>query len=143
MQRIIAAPLLLLALLSCSDPDQPTTAVVTPTPTLTATVTQTPVLLSPTETPQAQPTASWNGIPIMPGALAGEGDEEGYVFTIQATLAQVQEYYQLELGKLGWQLVSQEQDDSSLTLLFMNNASETLTVSIISKGDQALVLLGK
>jgi hypothetical protein len=39
----------------------------------------------------------------MPGAVAGDGDEEGYVFTIKATPQQIREYYELELGKRGWQ----------------------------------------
>ena len=68
----------------------------------------------------------------MPGAIAGEGDEEGYVFTIQATPAQVQEYYQTELGKLGWQPLSQEEKGSSVTLLFTDNVSTTLTIGILS-----------
>jgi hypothetical protein len=80
----------------------------------------------------------------MPGALAGEGDEEGYVFTIKATPRQVQEYYDLELGKLGWHaLAAGAGAKSSLLLIFTNDASETLNISIIAKGDECLVLLVK
>ena len=79
----------------------------------------------------------------MPGAIAGEGDEEGYVFTIKATSQQVQEYYQLELGKLGWQLSAQENSGASLRLSYMDSSSTTLTVSILSKGEEVLVLLVK
>jgi hypothetical protein len=75
----------------------------------------------------------------MPGAIAGEGDEESYVFTIKATPQQVQDYYQVELGKLGWQPLGTEDRDSSL--MFTNNASATITISIIAKGEQVLVLL--
>ena len=142
MKKIIAVSLLLQALISCSDTAQPTpTAPTTPTPV--ATVTRIPSRVPATETPEVQPASQWNGIPIMPGAIAGEGDEEGYVFTIQATPAQVQEYYRTELGKLGWQPLSQEEKGSSVTLIFTDNVSTTLTVSILSNGDQALVLLAK
>jgi hypothetical protein len=79
----------------------------------------------------------------MPGAVAGDGDEESYVFTIRAAPQEVQEYYELELGKLGWQLSAQEDGDASLLLTFMNDATATLTVSIIARGDDALVLLVK
>lgn len=79
----------------------------------------------------------------MPDAVAGEGDEEGYVFTIKATPQQVQEYYELELGKLGWQPFPQEDGEVSLMLIFMNEDSTTLTVSVIAKGDEVLVLLVK
>lgn len=140
MKKIIAISLLLLMLISCSDPAQPLPTM-TAIATLRATVAPTPSSAPPTVIPSAQSTVAWNGIPIMPDASAGEGDEEGYVFTIRATPAQVREYYQLELGKLGWQLLSQEQGDSSITLLFTNSASATVTVSIIAKDEQALVLL--
>lgn len=156
MKKSIAASLLLLALVACSNFDQPApTAVPTPTftviPTFTATVIPTDTAVPPTETPevvselipQGQPALEWKGIPIMPDAIAGEGDAESYVFTVKATPQQIREYYQVELGKLGWQSFAQGNGDSSIMLMFMNNASETLTVSIIAKGDQALVLLVK
>jgi hypothetical protein len=129
------------------------TSTFTALPTITATVTQMLTLtpLPPSETPDAvsglvpegQPASDWNGIPIMPGAIAGEGDAEGYVFTIKATPQHVQEYYQLELGKLGWQPFAQSDGESSLMLIFVNSASETLTLSILSKDDEVLVLLVK
>jgi hypothetical protein len=79
----------------------------------------------------------------MPGAFAGEGDEEGYVFTIQATSQQVQEYYQLELARRGWQPSAQEGSGSSVLLSFTDSPAATLTVSILAKGEEVLVLLVK
>ena len=144
MKKIIAVSLLLQTLISCSNTAQPPpTATAIPTPVATVTRIPSPVPSTETLEVQTQPAAQWNDIPIMPGAIAGEGDEEGYVFTIQATPAQVQEYYQTELGKLGWQPLSQEEKGSSVTLLFTDNVSTTLTISILSNGDQALVLLAK
>lgn len=148
MKSPSAACLLLLALIltACSSFAQPTptptpTGTFAAVPTRTATRAPTHTPSPPTETPGTA--SEWNGIPIMPGAVAGDGDEESYVFTIQATPQEVQEYYELELGKLGWQLSAQEDDDASLLLIFINDASATLTVSIIAKGDEALVLLVK
>jgi len=147
VKKPIAASLLLLMLVlaACSNFKQPSPTAI---PTLTLTVLPT---FAPTQTPDAvsslipegQPASEWNGIPIMPEAIAGEGDQESYVFTIKATPQQVQEYYQLELGKLGWQPFATDNGDSSLMLMFTNNASATLTISIIAKGDQVLVLLVK
>ena len=154
MKKPIAASLFLLIffLTACSNFIQKTPNTV-PTLTLTIIPTLIPTNTSqpPTETPDAvaalvpegQPASEWNGIPIMPDASAGEGDEESYVFTIKATPQQVQEYYQLELGKLGWQPFATGDGDPSLMLMFTNNASATLTVSIIAKGDEVLVLLVK
>lgn len=142
MKKVIAAHLLLLTLIACSGTAQ-SIPTVTEVPTQNATVTVAPSALPHSQTPASQPIAEWNGIPIMPGARAGAGDEEGYVFTIQATPQQVQEYYQLELAKLGWQPSAQENSNSSLILSFLDSASATLTVSILSKGDEVLVLLVK
>jgi hypothetical protein len=101
------------------------------------TATHTPA--SASETPVMA--AEWGGIPIMPGAVAGEGDEESYVFKIRATPQQIWEYYELELGKLGWKASVQDIGENYLTLVFTNTASRTLTMSIIVKGEDALVLM--
>jgi hypothetical protein len=154
VKQVIAASLLLVMLSACSNTVQPTSTA-SPTFTLSVAPTRSPTSiptltpLPPSETPdivsellpESQPASEWKGIPIMPGAIAGEGDEEGYVFTIRATPQQVQEYYQLELGQLGWQLYAQGDGESSTMLIFMNSASTTLTVSIIAKGETVLVLL--
>jgi len=147
LKKPIVVALLLFAIIltACSGFGLPTpTPIRRPTftavPTLTAILTPTSTPLPPTETPAVA--SEWNGFPIMPGAVAGDGDEESYVFTIKATAQQVQEYYQLELGKLGWQSSAEGDGDASLTLIFTNDAA-TLTVSIIAKGDEALVLLVK
>lgn len=133
---------LVLMLAACSNPNliQPTPSA-SALPVVAATVTQPPPAQPLGETHSAEPDPEWRGIPIMAGAIAGGGDEEGYVFTIRATLTQVQAYYQMELRNRGWQLSSEEAGSSSKTLLFMNGASETLTVSILSKGEETLVLL--
>ena len=142
VKKIIAAYLLLLTLIACSSTAQPT-AVVTTIPTRIATLTPLPSSVLSNQTPAAQPTAAWNGIPVMAGAIAGEGDEEAYVFTIRTTSHQVQEYYEVELGKLGWQLSAEENTGTSLMLSFVDSDSAVLTVSILSKGEDALVLLVK
>ena len=156
MQRLFVAILSLFALTlsACSTVEQPNPTlvptaapIVLPTLTLTITLGNTPLL--PTSTPDAvtglnpegQPTSEWKGIPIMPGAIAGSGDADGYVFTIKATSQQIQDYYQLELGKLGWQLMTKGDGNSSTMLSFTNNASAMLSISILTKGDEALVLL--
>jgi hypothetical protein len=131
VKKIIVASLISLILVACSNIVQLTPSA-TPMPLAAVTPTLSP--LPSSETSEGQPASNWNGIPIMPGAIAGEGDEEGYVFTIKATPIQVKEYYQLELGKLGWQPFAQEDGDLSMTLIFMDGASATLTVSILSGG---------
>ena len=142
MKKPIVASLLLfmLVLNACSifaktNPIAIPTLTFTALPTLSPTSTPLPSMLTP------DAVSEWNGIPIMPDAIAGDGDAESYVFTVKATSQQVQDYYQAELGKLGWQLLATGEGEASLS--FVNNASETLTVSIITKGDEVLVLLVK
>jgi hypothetical protein len=156
MQRPIVVRLVLFALIlsACSIREQPhPTLVTTPTsivvPTATPAVASgnTPLPLTSTPdavaglNPEGQPASDWKGIPIMPGAIAGAGDEDGYVFTTKATPQQIQEFYQRELVKLGWQPMATGDGNSSTMLIFTNNASATLSISIITKGDEALVLL--
>lgn len=146
MKKFIVATLLCLMLLltACSNAREPNSAV---TPTSAPTNNLLPASKTPdvvaSLVPEGQPASEWNGIPIMPGATAGEGDAESYVFTIRAMPQQVQEYYQLALGKLGWQPFATENKDASRMLMFTNDASATLTVTILTKGDQTLVLLAK
>ena len=152
MKKPIAAIVLILHLAACSSFVKSTPTAI-PTSTFTAVPTLAPTNTSHqlTETPDAveallpegQPASEWNGIPIMPNAIAGEGDAESYIFTVKATPQQVQDFYQTELRKLGWQSFAQGNGNSSLMLIFMDDASTTLTVSIIMKGDEALVLLVK
>ncbi|HEX6271268.1 MAG TPA: hypothetical protein VFZ43_13605 [Anaerolineales bacterium] len=151
MKRIIIVAIIMLACVvpACSGLAQPTGTSV-PLSTVTPLPTPTQVLLLPTGIPDAistmipedGATSEWNDIPIMPGAIAGEGDEESYVFTIEATAQQVQDYYELELGKLGWQASIQD-EDLSMVLIFTNDEAETLTINILSKDNQTLVLLVK
>jgi hypothetical protein len=142
VKKVIAAHLLLLMLIACSGKTQRTPAV-TEVPTGAATLTPAPSPLPSSQAPEIQPTKAWKGIPVMPGATAGEGDEEGYVFTIHATSQQVQDYYRVELARLGWQPSDPETGNSSVILSFTDSTAGTLTVSILSKGDEVLVLLVK
>jgi len=148
VKKRIAVSFLLLTLVACSSLVQPIPTEIptfTAVPTRTAPVIPTMTLRTSGETPDgtSELASEWNGVPIMPGEIAGEGDEDGYVFTIKATPQRVQEYYQLELGNLGWQLLSQEADESSMIMMFVNGASETLTIHVIAKDGEALVLLVK
>jgi len=147
LKKFIATGSLLLTLAACSSfvqlaPTPIPTQTFTAIPTLTATVLPTATEdVVPTLAPEGEPASEWNGIPIMPEAITGEGDAEGYIFTIKATPQQIQEYYELELGKLGWQILGTGDGSSAEMLIFTNEAAETLSVSIVTKGDEALVLL--
>ena len=54
--------------------------------------------------PVGQPVPSWNGIPIMPEAIAGQEFKPGqlYSFKAAATIAQAVDFYQAKLPALGY-----------------------------------------
>jgi len=151
---------LVIVLSGCSSVIQPTmtpvpTSTFTPLPTVTATSTVTPAPtetpLPPTETPDViaalapngEPLNEWGGIPIMSGAIAGEGDASSYRFTIQASLEEIQKYYEKELPKLGWSFLATGEGDSGAAILIFSGSSGPLSVSIIPNGDQYIVMLVK
>jgi hypothetical protein len=62
----------------------------------------------------------------MPGAIAGNGDNEKYVFTINAPLEDIQSYYEKELSKSGWVLMTSGSGDTGAALLIFNNGKPIL-----------------
>ncbi len=119
----------------------------TSTPEPTNTPTQTPV--PPTETPSApvlkmpsgKPAAEWEGIPIMPEAIAGEGDSKDYSFTIKASADDIQKFYETKLAKLGWNVFASGQGTTDAVLLIFMKGTTTLSVSIIPQPDGILYVL--
>lgn len=116
------ASILTILVLSGCGPGQIFGPTVTPSPTHTPipptstntpvppTATETPVPPTPTpfslRMPVGTPVSEWRGLPIMLGAIAGEELDTGaYIFTINASFVDIQNYYDLELGKLGWKKI--------------------------------------
>lgn len=140
MKVTIPMLLLLLALFvpACSSGGSPVSEQINtspPTVVSPAAVMPTGVVLPAEETLSPD----WQGIPIPPDALAGEGDEEGYVFTARVAVEQIRSFYEVELSRLGWE--SMPTDDAS-TMMFVRN-DETLTISLLTKGDEVLVILSR
>ena len=120
----------------------------TPLPTPTLTPTNTPEL--PTETPDVisallpsgVPDKEWNGIPIMPDAINGAGDEKGYRFTTKANPRLIQTYYQSELGKQGANLMAAGvPSGKDVLILIFQKGTETISISIIPHEDVFIVLI--
>ena len=118
------------------------------TPVPTVAPTHTPAL-TPTEdilsslVPVGEPAGEWNGIPIMPDAIAGEDDGNGYRFTIQAESEEIQKYYALELSNLGWELLTVGHGENGAFLMFFTGSEGTLSVSIIPNGENVIVMIVK
>lgn len=135
--KISAMLVLSLLLASCSAlvPMPTPTPIETPLPMSIAT--DAPLLKLPTGTPVKE----WNGIPIMSGALAGDGHNEKYTFTIAASVAEVQAYYEKELAALGWYLITREMSNSQGVELICTKNAFVLPISIIRQRDVTLVVI--
>jgi hypothetical protein len=125
----------------------------TPTPTEPPTNTAVPPTNTPvsvTATPAApvlpmpsgKPAADWQGIPVMPQAIAGDGDSTGYSFTIKASSDEVQSFYAQAMPKLGWNMFATGQGGKAgaILLMFMKGAG-TASITIIPQADGLLYVL--
>lgn len=77
----------------------------------------------------------------MPNALAGEGDSGGYYFTINASLDEIQMFYEVELAKLGWKVFTIGQGSTGAVILMFTQGAGMLSVSIIPQPDGAMYVL--
>ena len=91
-----------------------------------------------TETAQRE---NIKGVPIMPGAQNGEETSQGgYAFRIDATHAEVKEYYDQQLVALGWQMLQSDLSDDGCFVAYMNNG-EVVAVASISIGVDTWVFI--
>ena len=118
----------------------------TPQPSATATI-PAPIASPTTETsvadlvPQGTPEKEWHGIAIMPGALAGSGDDGSYRFTIKASQAEIKSFYDKELEKAGWMSLGLGSSENGNSLTIFLKGEKTFSVSIIASGDSFIVML--
>lgn len=77
----------------------------------------------------------------MPGAIAGEGDNLGYTFTIDAPLEDIQRFYEKELAELGWNMFASGNGTTGTALLFFMKDADTLSVSVIPQADGIMYVL--
>ena len=120
------------------------TATFTPEPTGTNTPvppTETPISISDLLDPKGTPAAEWNGIPIMPEAIAGEGSDSGYKFRVIATPEEVIAYYDYELISLDYAHFAIGESENGTLLSIYHKGAETLTVSAIVQGDGSVIVM--
>ena len=166
IRKLICISVLILTLSACSTFMPEPTATPSPTATSVPTATNTPVPTStptqfptevptetpipPTETPDGppvlpmpvgEPLNEWEGFPIMLDAIAGEGDSTGYSFIIAATSDEVQEFYETELQKLGWELMAVGEGSTGALLVIFTQDPKMLTVSIIPQVDGIMYVM--
>ena len=84
--------------------------------------------------PSGTPQADWNGIPIMPGAIAGESAEGAYQFTIEADPADVVAFYETELTNRGFEVESTGYETGGQALLNFQKEGTSGTIYIVPIG---------
>jgi hypothetical protein len=120
-----------------SLPTQTSSVTPSPAPTVTSTT------AAPAEmpTPNGTPAAEWAGLPIMPGAIAGEVSNGGYTFTIKTSPSAVEAFYESKLPKLGWNLLGTGKGETGALLLIFTRGSGTLTVGIIPQANGLIYVM--
>ena len=92
--------------------------------------------------PQGTPLSEWNGIPIMSGATSGEEfNESTYSFKLNATVQEVQDFYNAELANLGWSSTFNLPGDENGAILFFSKDPSFLTITITNFDEDTLVML--
>ena len=161
MSKNVGAIIILisLTLLAACAPATPV-ATETPPPSLTPTVaaSDTPAL-TPTPTgadaaatpdiftelnPASTPLKKWNNLPIMPGAIAGDGNDTSYYFTTKATQDAIKSYYDQQMKTLGYDPLAVGNGEGGAVVLFYQSASgATADISLFTKNDTILVMFVK
>lgn len=133
-------------------PQPPATATFTltpsPTSTLTPTLTPTKTRIPPSSTPDlsylfnfsGKPLLFWNGLPVMPQAIAGDDKRDMYRYYLIASREVVRQYYLQEMPRWGWLLFSSGGEKGGDVLIFIKGHT-TVTVGIVVRGELVSVML--
>ena len=135
----LSAPATPTATIPPTAPVATDTPVSSETPAPVATPTPTSIATEPTEAdfpfplPEGNPQPVWNEIPVMPGAIRGEErDGDIYVFTIQSSEEEVQDFYLGELPEVGWESLAVGEGGNGSVLMIFTGKSGTLSVGIFT-----------
>ncbi len=83
--------------------------------------------------PSGEPADTWEGIPIMPGAIGGADEGSAYQFTVGATIDEITVFYESELAILGYTFENSEEQGGYTTLYFAKGTS-TVLIMIVPLG---------
>jgi len=151
--RIVVNPVILLLLsavfISCTAPAEEAVPELSTESTTSQALDSTQTPLTPTVTqtvfalpsPSGEPVAEWEGIPVMPGAAAGDGNSQGYAFVIAASIDEVQAFYENELAEMEWNLFAVGQGGSDTVMLIFMKGNDRVSVSILPESDGMVYVL--
>ena len=77
----------------------------------------------------------------MPEAVTGEENADRYRFMLEATVDQVEEFYKIELAKLGWKFNTKGTGENGAPIFIFSKNGKILSISVIVIGDIVVVSL--
>ena len=81
--------------------------------------------------PNGTPVEEWNSIPVMPQATAGQEFEGNiYSYTVPASAADVQQFYNQQMEALGWSSPFGFQLSEDGGIMFFQKESEFVTITV-------------
>src|SRR5215212_9528147 len=93
--------------------------------------------------PQGTPVSDWKGIPIMPQATAGQefAESNTYSFKADATVKEVQDFYNAQLVEQGWSSLFSMPGDANGAIIAFQKDSSVLTITIVNSNGSLVVVL--
>ena len=131
-----ALPLETLQALASSIPAETLQALPSAVPTLEALATEFGDILNP----QGTPVAEWNGIPVMPEAVAAEEVQALYSYKANVTSEAAAEFYTTRLPALGWDEQFNQPGDTTVIFYLKDSQSLTITITPLEDGSRLIWL---
>ena len=93
--------------------------------------------------PQGTPVSEWKDIPVMPQATAGQEFTENstYSYKVDASVKEVQDYYNNELEKLGWSSTFNMPGNDKVAVQVYQKDTNVLTVTVTDMDGETVVVL--
>ena len=91
--------------------------------------------------PTGEPVSSWNDLPIMQEATAGNEVGDKYSFRAPVTVDDVRNFYEDQLTALGWTQMMSLPGSTEATVMLYTKDNQFLTVTATAQGDEVIVLL--
>jgi hypothetical protein len=91
--------------------------------------------------PKSPPLAEWNGIPILPQAIAGDETEGLYVYKVAVTSKEVEDFYAAQLPSLGWTNDFSMPGMEGVAILMYSKGDQTLSITVTTLEGYVLVMI--
>lgn len=80
------------------------------------------------------PLNEWEGVPLMPNALEGNGDSQSYSFIVNELVDNVNTFYQEEMVNFGWS-ISRGKGNELQSFMTFTKDGNTIDVTVVLRSD--------